>query len=46
MPVNTVVRISSCYGLVVVLLRVGREVAGATGLEPATAGFGDQCSTN
>src|SRR5687768_3792272 len=22
------------------------EVAGATGLEPATAGFGDQCSTN
>ena len=22
------------------------KLAGATGLEPATAGFGDQCSTN
>jgi hypothetical protein len=26
--------------------RYGREVAGAIGLEPTTAGFGDQCSAN
>ncbi len=25
---------------------IGKEVAGAAGLEPATIGFGDRCSTN